>query len=149
MWKKVPLNLTDYCYVLCNTISSSGILWWLSEWQKYYSGIILKSLDLHKHSLLHTYISFSFQNIHFSTLDLNKSNTWKSILVFEVKHSQAINQWNIQSPLHILRTKSIMMTYLASVVHVLLFVFKFLQQIRLKVHIKSATFPMEKIRWYF
>lgn len=33
MWKKASLNLKDYCYVLCNTMSSSGIIWWLSEGQ--------------------------------------------------------------------------------------------------------------------
>ena len=48
MWKKVSLNLMDYCYILQNTISSSGIFWWLSEWQKYYSGIILEDIDLYK-----------------------------------------------------------------------------------------------------
>lgn len=53
----------------------------------------------------------------------------------------------MQSPLHILTSKSIMMTYLAPVVHVLLFVFKFLQQKRLKVHI--MIFPVEKRSQYF
>lgn len=41
------------------------------------------------------------------------------------------------------------MTYLAPVVHLLLFVFKFLQQIRLKVHIKSMIFPMDKRKEHF